>query len=44
MEGILLLAALAARWRCRALTPVDCDPRATLRPKPPALMGLQRVG
>jgi len=44
MEGILLLAALAARWRCSAVTPVDRDPRATLRPKPPALMRLRRVG
>jgi cytochrome P450 len=44
MEGILLLAALAARWRCRAVTPVDCDPRATLRPRPRALMRLQRAG
>ena len=44
MEGILLLAALAARWRCSAVAPVECDPRATLRPKAPVLMRLQRAG
>ncbi len=44
MEGILLLAALAARWRCSAAAPVECDPRATLRPKVPVLMRLQRAG
>jgi cytochrome P450 len=40
MEGVLLLAAIAARWRCRARTPIACDARATLRPKNPVLMTL----
>ena len=44
MEGILLLAAIAARWQCSAVTPIDCDPRATLRPKAPVLMRLHHVG
>ena len=43
MEGILLLAAVARRWQCRAVTPIDCDPRATLRPKAPVLMKLRQV-
>jgi cytochrome P450 len=43
MEGILLLAAIAARWRGSAVTPIDCDPRATLRPRTPVLMRLHHV-
>jgi cytochrome P450 len=44
MEGILVLAAIARRWQCSAVTPIDCDPRATLRPKAPVLMRLCDVG
>ena len=43
MEGILLLAAVARWWQCSAVTPIGCDPRATLRPKAPVLMRLRRV-
>lgn len=44
MEGILVLAAVAARWQASAVTAIDCDPRATLRPKAPVLMRLHHVG
>jgi cytochrome P450 len=33
MEGVLVLAAIAERWRLRPLGPIALDPRATLRPK-----------
>jgi cytochrome P450 len=33
MEGPLILATLAAKWRCQPLGPIDADPRATLRPR-----------
>jgi cytochrome P450 len=37
IEGPLVLATLAARWRCRPLAAIEPDPRATLRPRAPAL-------
>jgi cytochrome P450 len=43
MEGILLLAALARRWRFEALTPIDSDPRATLRSKGPVRMQVKEL-
>jgi cytochrome P450 len=43
VEGPLVLATLAARWRCRPLVPVDADPRATLRPRGPVPMRIERV-
>lgn len=43
MEGILLLAALAGRWRFDAVTSIDCDPRATLRPKGPVHMRVKQL-
>ena len=44
LEGVLLLASLAARWRCVPTTPVEFDPRATLRPRGPVPMRIERVG
>ena len=43
MEGILLLAAIARRWRFEAVTPIDCDPRATLRSKGPVRMRVKQL-
>ena len=45
MEGVLLLAAIAQRWKLR---PVDAafpeiEPRITLRPRPPVLMRVRSV-
>lgn len=43
MEGILLLAAVAGRWRFEAVTAIDGDPRATLRPKGPVRMRVRQL-
>jgi cytochrome P450 len=42
VEGPLILATLAARWRCRPLGPIDADPRATLRPRGPVPARVER--
>jgi cytochrome P450 len=44
LEGVLLLASLAQRWRPVPVGPIATDRRATLRPWGPALMRLERVG
>ncbi len=44
LEGVLAMAAIARRWRCRPLAPIDCDPRGTLRPRGPVPMRVERIG
>jgi cytochrome P450 len=43
LEGPLVLATIASRWRCRPLGEMDVDPRATLRPRGPVLVETSRV-
>jgi cytochrome P450 len=43
VEGPIVLATLAARWRCRPLEPVDAEPRATLRPRGPVPVRIERA-
>jgi cytochrome P450 len=42
VEGVLLLATIAQGWRCRSAGPVAFDLRATLRPRGPVPMTLER--
>lgn len=45
MEGVLVLATLAQRWRCTAMHDVEMEPRITLRPRGPVMMtASERVG
>ena len=43
MEGTLLLASIAQRWRLKPLAAIHCEPRATLRPRGPVPMRLERI-
>jgi cytochrome P450 len=43
LEGPLVLAAIAARWRCQPNAPIDVDPRATLRPRGPVWMTIAKT-
>jgi cytochrome P450 len=43
VEGVLLLATIAQGWRCRSAGRVSYDVRATLRPRGPVPMTLERL-
>jgi cytochrome P450 len=43
MEGVLLLAGIAQRWQPTPLKPIECDPRATLRPRGPVPTAIRAV-
>jgi cytochrome P450 len=43
LEGTLVLAAIASNWRCSEVTRPEVDARATLRPRGPALMKVEKL-